>query len=249
MAGCKKYRAAVGFLIRCSCSNIISLNPKDFGFFKFLILSIAIRSNISSLICTSIRNIFQYNPSSDVISLYYIIGSCIPESFGQTNDLRGIKRYLNSNENNLQFTMFLAHMLSISRSYFECIAAHSRVLELTSSDPMAYFCAALSHLSYSMARTVINRHYQVIKAFILFQKYVELRGECQESWYNIGRACHHLGLFHLAIKHYEKALTFQPQHGLPDISITISYNLAQIYLRSGSEFLARQVISKHGILK
>lgn len=37
-------------------------------------------------------------------------------------------------------------------------------------------------------------------------EYVKLTGHCQESEYNIGRAFHLLGLTHLAVPHYEKAL-------------------------------------------
>ena len=36
---------------------------------------------------------------------------------------------------------------------------------------------------------------------------MELRGECQESMYNLGRALHQMGLTHLAIHYYQKALT------------------------------------------
>lgn len=37
-------------------------------------------------------------------------------------------------------------------------------------------------------------------------EYVKLTGSCQETEYNMGRAFHLLGLTHLAIPHYEKAL-------------------------------------------
>lgn len=40
---------------------------------------------------------------------------------------------------------------------------------------------------------------------------MELRGECQESVYNLGRALHQLGLTHLAIHYYQKALTLPAQ--------------------------------------
>lgn len=36
--------------------------------------------------------------------------------------------------------------------------------------------------------------------------YLEARGECQESLYNIGRAFHQLGLFNEAVHFYERAL-------------------------------------------
>jgi general transcription factor 3C polypeptide 3 (transcription factor C subunit 4) len=38
-------------------------------------------------------------------------------------------------------------------------------------------------------------------------RYATLRGCPQESYYNVGRACHQLGLNYLAVHYYEKALT------------------------------------------
>lgn len=38
------------------------------------------------------------------------------------------------------------------------------------------------------------------------EKYIELRGECQESYYNFGRAFHTIGLLQNAAHFYKKAL-------------------------------------------
>lgn len=48
------------------------------------------------------------------------------------------------------------------------------------------------------------------QGFSFLWRYMELRGECQESVYNLGRALHQLGLSHLAIHYYQKALTLPP---------------------------------------
>lgn len=44
------------------------------------------------------------------------------------------------------------------------------------------------------------------QGFSFLWRYVELRGESQESMYNLGRALHQMGLTHLAIHYYQKAL-------------------------------------------
>lgn len=49
------------------------------------------------------------------------------------------------------------------------------------------------------------------QGFSFLWRYVELRGECQESMYNLGRALHQMGLTHLAIHYYQKALTLPAQ--------------------------------------
>ena len=38
------------------------------------------------------------------------------------------------------------------------------------------------------------------------EMYMEMRGECQETYYNIGRAFHQLGLLSDAAQFYERAL-------------------------------------------
>lgn len=49
------------------------------------------------------------------------------------------------------------------------------------------------------------------QGFTFLWRYMELRGECQESVYNLGRALHQLGLSHLAIHYYQKALELPPE--------------------------------------
>lgn len=50
------------------------------------------------------------------------------------------------------------------------------------------------------------------QGFSFLWRYLELRGECQESMYNLGRALHQLGLTHLAIHYYQKALALPVQN-------------------------------------
>lgn len=54
---------------------------------------------------------------------------------------------------------------------------------------------------------VARRHALILQGFSFLWRYVELRGECQESMFNLGRALHQMGLAHLAIHYYQKALS------------------------------------------
>lgn len=49
-----------------------------------------------------------------------------------------------------------------------------------------------------------------VQGFSFLWRYVELRGVCQESMYNLGRALHQMSLTHLAIHYYQKALALPP---------------------------------------
>ena len=48
---------------------------------------------------------------------------------------------------------------------------------------------------------------------VYLQEYARLRGNEQEVAYNMGRAAHQLGLVHLAVSLYERALASSPPAG------------------------------------
>jgi general transcription factor 3C polypeptide 3 (transcription factor C subunit 4) len=73
----------------------------------------------------------------------------------------------------------------------------------------------------------------------------------QEASYNLARAAQHLGLAHVAVPLYERALRAAPpqqqaqQPGAADLRREAAHNLALIYRESGSNALARAVIREH----
>ena len=102
------------------------------------------------------------------------------------------------------------------------------------------------------------------------QEYERLRGQPQESLYNLGRAAHHLGLLHIALHFYERALASPPvssistaggsapggglwTHGnaapvaIPalDLRREIAFNMCQVYRASGATHLVRELYRTH----
>lgn len=78
----------------------------------------------------------------------------------------------------------------------------------------------------------------------------------QESAYNIGRAAHGLGLNHIAVAYYERALREPPSKAQAaaasassgdgcDVRREAAYNLSLIYRASGSDDLARQLLRQY----
>lgn len=105
-------------------------------------------------------------------------------------------------------------------------------------------------------------------------EYVKLTGYCQESEYNLARAFHLIGLTHLAVPHYEKALCLpsrnkantqsekpisevyswpvpeieedeEEEEDETDLSREAAYNLHMIYILSGSMSLAQILLMKY----
>lgn len=148
-------------------------------------------------------------------------------------------------------------------------------------EPLPALCAATSLLQIAVDKHVADRHHAVVRAFAFLCEYRRLRdagareaSPCcwwvmriedevetlcfslvpQEVEYNFGRAFHQLGLLHLAVKHYRRALGIS-QKGLgggdgwaplPYESVTstqrlAAHNLALIYRNSGAAALARSL--------
>ena len=117
-----------------------------------------------------------------------------------------------------------------------------------------------------MSRATASRHGEAARAAALLKNYRQLRvagaareGESAkgaipvqqlnaEVCYNLGRACHQLGLIELAAKNYERALGGWAKCGWKrsdaaalDIRSEAAYNLCLIYRGSGAEARAEQL--------
>ena len=92
---------------------------------------------------------------------------------------------------------------------------------------------------------------------MLLQGYSKKRENQQEALYNLGRAAHQIGLLHLAVPLYQRALAAQAPPPLVlrnrirmrtltvDLSREIAHNLVLIYRSTGAVNLARQVMKRH----
>ncbi|VDO39914.1 unnamed protein product [Onchocerca flexuosa] len=92
-------------------------------------------------------------------------------------------------------------------------------------------------------------------------RYQQLRGDNQETYYNIGRMFHQMNILPLAMYFYEKCL----KADIPKIVITVeatgeertveaeeynlrpmaAHNLSLVYLASGNNYVARNLLEKY----
>mgnify|MGYP000721874113 CR=1 FL=1 len=99
-----------------------------------------------------------------------------------------------------------------------------------------------------------------MQAFTILKEYERLRGNLQverwllqevsnhsfqESYYNFGRSCHHIGLKSFAVEYYNKALAVGDVDPKSDLKRVIAYNLVQIYKGSGSNALAKDIMDRY----
>jgi general transcription factor 3C polypeptide 3 (transcription factor C subunit 4) len=156
----------------------------------------------------------------------------------------------------LALAFFNGHNALMSGSYKHALAEYVNIHKLNPKDPFAAFCVSLGFLHLACQKFISNRHSVVIQLCAFLELYLQLRGECQESLYNVGRAFHQLGLVHNSIQFYKKALecpvnvdtTDTSRRHIFDIRREIAYNLSLIYQNSGSNDLALYYLNKYIVI-
>lgn len=112
-------------------------------------------------------------------------------------------------------------------------------------NPAVCLSVGLSYIHYSIKRQCDNRQYLILQGFVFLFRYKSLRLTTRgllgqiEADYNIGRAYHLLGLGHLAVRQYRKAMVrFQADdpkdmgqyEGMLSTNAQSMYNLKLLYL-------------------
>uniref|UniRef100_H2U0T2 General transcription factor IIIC, polypeptide 3 n=1 Tax=Takifugu rubripes TaxID=31033 RepID=H2U0T2_TAKRU len=141
------------------------------------------------------------------------------------------------------------HNAMVSGSFKHALGQYVQAFQTHPDNPLYSLCVGLTFFHMASQKFVAKRHALVLQGFSFLWRYLELRGECQESMYNLGRALHQLGLTHLAIHYYQKALALP---GMPDDQVDlrreIAFNLSLIYQTSGNTEMARQLINTYCII-
>ncbi|TNN46369.1 General transcription factor 3C polypeptide 3 [Liparis tanakae] len=146
------------------------------------------------------------------------------------------------------------HNAMVSGSFKHALGQYVQAFQTHPEIPLHSLCVGLTFFHMASQKFVAKRHTLVLQGFSFLWRYVDLRGVCQESMYNLGRALHQIGLTHLAIHYYQMALTLPAQklEGIPDDHLDlrreIAFNLSLIYQASGNMDMAHQLIKTHCIV-
>lgn len=157
-------------------------------------------------------------------------------------------RLMLKNPDNHALYLLNGHTSLVSGTFKHALGQYMQAFRNQPNNPLHSLCVGLTFFHMACQRFVMKRHALIVQGFSFLWRYVEFRGHCQESLYNLGRALHQLGLTHLALHYYEKALTLSPLQleGIEDDQVDlrreIAYNLSLIYQSSGNKDMARQVI-------
>uniref|UniRef100_A0A8P4K4A2 General transcription factor 3C polypeptide 3 n=1 Tax=Dicentrarchus labrax TaxID=13489 RepID=A0A8P4K4A2_DICLA len=163
-------------------------------------------------------------------------------------------RLLLKHPDNHALCVLCGHNAMVSGSFKHALGQYVQAFQTHPNNPLHSLCVGLTFFHMAGQKYVAKRHTLVLQGFSFLWRYVELRGVCQETMYNLGRALHQMGLTHLAIHYYQKALTLPAQklEGIPDDHVDlrreIAFNLSLIYQASGNMEMARQLIDTHCII-
>ncbi|XP_071560838.1 general transcription factor 3C polypeptide 3-like isoform X1 [Temnothorax nylanderi] len=111
----------------------------------------------------------------------------------------------------------------------------------------------VTQLQMACQKMSAKKNQLVIQALAFFKKYMQLRGKegQQETYYNMGRAFHQIGLLPSAIHFYKLVLKEDPgdlvkQHAnLLDLRKEAAFNLHLVYLQSENHLLARMCLENY----
>ncbi|KAM5146923.1 general transcription factor 3C polypeptide 3 [Mantella aurantiaca] len=163
-------------------------------------------------------------------------------------------RLMLKNPDNLALCVLSGHNAFVSGSFKHALAQYVQAFRMKSDDPMHSLCIGLTFIHMASQKFVLKRHALLVQGFSFLNRYLDLRGTCQETFYNIGRALHQMGLTYLAIHYYQQALELPPlqlqgiKEDQVDLRRDIAFNLSLIYQSSGNTEMARRLLYTHCIV-
>lgn len=141
------------------------------------------------------------------------------------------------------------HISMSTGSYKHSLGEYAHVFKRNPTDPLLSLCIGLDLIHIGSQRFAAKRQYLITQGLTFLNNYVELRGPCQETFYNLGRALQQINVLHAAIHYYEKALAMEPcvgqQGGMFDLTYETAYNLSLIYQHAGSTEYAKYLLYKY----
>ncbi|XP_061910051.1 general transcription factor 3C polypeptide 3 [Entelurus aequoreus] len=163
-------------------------------------------------------------------------------------------RLLLKHPDNRALCVLCGHNAMVSGSFKHALGQYVQAFQTQPDNPLFNLFVGLTVFHMASQKYVAKRHTLMVQGFAFLWRYVDLRGECQESMYNLGRALHQMGLTHLAIHYYQKALELPAQklEGIAEDQVDLrretAFNLSLIYQASGNIGMAHQLITTYCII-
>lgn len=157
--------------------------------------------------------------------------------------------------------LLYGHMVGVANHSQSALAYFFRALALQPENVTVNLSIATMFIQNAMKRQTENRQFGICQGLSFLYRYYDLR--CRSAWaidrqeaeYNVGRTYHMLGLTHLAVKSYEKALALSERVqgekrereaegediGQEDFATEAAFSLASMYALGDNNEMARKV--------
>lgn len=123
-----------------------------------------------------------------------------------------------ADEMDVALLVLYGHILYSGNSFYPALNYFFRAYALDRQNPAVLLSIALSYIHQSLKRQSENRHYLIMEGLSFMYEYRRIReregtllAERQEMEFNFARVYHMLGLAHLAIEGYHRALDLGEQ--------------------------------------
>ncbi|KAH9278621.1 General transcription factor 3C polypeptide 3 [Echinococcus granulosus] len=196
----------------------------------------------------------------------------IEKEFSHLNQYWNLLNIASTTSRELRLTRFLLRRIAKDRdnlgaslmSCGDCMARGSSRYSIAlmadirsrfPNNPLVSLLLAVCFLNISVHKHLFSRHKTVLQCLGFLGEYRQLRGECQETYFNIARACHQCMLGHIAIPYYEKVLEMEPvgsteeEKRLLDLRMEAAYNLQLLYQQNKNPTMARYIMQKYLVIE
>ncbi|GFO07591.1 general transcription factor 3c polypeptide 3 [Plakobranchus ocellatus] len=136
------------------------------------------------------------------------------------------------NPDSIPLTILNGNERLISGTYNQAIAEYMAVFKKLPDNDMVLLCSALCLLHIACNSRVGRKNALIIQISGLLNAYREMRGECQETYYNIGRAWNQLNIQFAAVHYYKKALEFPPAIKDEEVANRVRINCFQAFVKT-----------------
>uniref|UniRef100_A0A8C2T2V4 Ral transcription factor IIIC subunit 3 n=1 Tax=Coturnix japonica TaxID=93934 RepID=A0A8C2T2V4_COTJA len=169
----------------------------------------------------------------------------------QSQDVRHHRfclRLMLKNPDNHVLCVLNGHNAFVSGSFKHALGQYVQAFRANPDEPLYSLCIGLTFIHMASQKYVLKRHALLVQGFSFLHRYLDLRGPCQETFYNLGRGLHQLGLLHLAIHYYQKVLELPPltlegiETDQTDLRRDTAFNLSLIYRSSGNTRMAQKML-------
>ncbi|VDK80412.1 unnamed protein product [Litomosoides sigmodontis] len=250
---------------------LISKNIKTMETFQNLLLYCSIRAHVWPLAFEYLRWFHTLSVNnhplllpSDRDLLFTRIFNAMNFVFCHSQNVsyhRYIMRALARAPGNLALQMISGNNSLITGAYRHALGEYLRVWKQVPDNPLVCMLIGLTFVHMSCKKDIFSRHMVALRGLAFMNRYQQLRGDNQETHYNIGRMFHQMNILPLAVYFYGKCLKID----IPKLVITdevtsekcvvdaeeynlrpmAAHNLALIYLASGNHYVARNLLERY----